>query len=252
MGVRGRALWPALLFVALSSGWARGQTDGAARRIFDLTNQDRQAHGLQPLRWSQSLAAAAAAHAQWMAREAGLSHQYPGEPELTDRAAHAGAHFQAIAENIAMGPDPESINDQWMHSPGHRRNILDPRMNALGVAVVERGGSLDAVEDFAEASEVLTLSQTEQRVRELLRQHDLDPSGPSGEAEEACRSARGVPGGAAARAVVRFETPDLTQLPAQVAAEIRNGGFKKAAVGACSPQGNQGSFTVYRVAILFY
>ncbi len=242
---------------ALLAAWmlmvcaAHGQDD-AARRIFDLTNQDRQEHGLPALRWNDALAAAAQAHAGRMVREPVLSHQYPGEAELAARAASAGAHFQAVAENIAVGPNPQSIERGWMHSPTHRANILDPKMNALGVAVAARGGSLYAVEDFEESSEALTLAQVEQRVRELLRADNVDASAPAGPAEQACSMGHGIPQGSNVRSIVRFETPDLTQLPSQVAQQIRSGDFRKAAVGACAPQPDQANFTTYRVAILFY
>ena len=36
-----------------------------------------------------------------------------------------------------------------MNSPPHRANILDPEMDSLGVAVIERNGELFAVQDFA-------------------------------------------------------------------------------------------------------
>jgi hypothetical protein len=231
---------------------ASAQAQDNARRIFDLTNQDRQQQGLQPLHWDAALAAAAQAHADRMVRQRALSHQYDGEPALMDRAAAAGAHFQAIAENIAMGPNPQGIEQQWMHSTPHRTNILDPKMNALGVAIAEQGGYLYAVEDFAQSSEALNREQVEHRVQDLLRAQNVDPSAPAGPAEKACSMSRGIPEGTNARSVVRFETPDLSQLPSQVEQQIRSGDFKKAAVGACAPGNSQVSFTTYRVAILFY
>ena len=241
-----------LLAALLIAPATHAQPQGTARRILDLTNQDRQEHGLPALRWDAPLAASAQAHADRMAREPALSHQYSGESELMTRAASAGAHFQAIAENIAMGPSPQSIEQGWMHSSAHRTNILDPRMNAIGIAVAERGGSLYAVEDFDQSSEVLTREQVEQRVRELLRAQNVDPSAPAGPAEQACSIDRGIPQGSNARSIIRFETPDLTQLPSQVAQQIRGGDFRKAAVGACAQQPAQANFTTYRVAILFY
>jgi hypothetical protein len=249
----------ALVFRGLSclallgiAGLASAQAQDDARRIFDLTNQDRQQQGLQPLRWDAALAAAAQAHADRMVRQRALSHQYDGEPALIDRAASAGAQFRAIAENIAMGPNPQGIEHQWMHSTPHRTNILDPKMDALGVAVAEQGGYLYAVEDFAQSSEALTREQVEHRVQELLRAQNVDPSAAAGPAEQACSTSRGIPEGTNARSVVRFETPDLSQLPAQVMQQIRGGDFKKAAVGACAPGTSQTSFTTYRVAILLY
>lgn len=222
------------------------------QQIFNLTNQDRQQHGLPALRWNEALARAAQSHADRMVQERNLSHQYPGEPDLMTRAANAGAHFQAVAENIATGPDPDAIENEWMHSPSHRANILDPRMNALGVAVVSRSGTLYAVEDFAESNEALSTSQIEQRVRELLHAQNIDASAAAGPAEQACAIGHGFPQGSNVRAIVRFETPDLKQLPSQVEQQIRAGNFKRAAVGACAPTPGQQQFTTYRVAILFY
>lgn len=250
ISARTRQLWSALLLVGLGLPIAQAQPQDSAHRIFDLTNQDRAARGLAPLRWNDALAAAAQAHAQRMVRAGALSHRFPDEPDLMTRAAHAGAHFQAIAENVALGPNPEGIEEEWMHSTPHRTNILDPKMNALGVGVAERGGTVYAVEDFSESSEALTVPEVEQRFRELLRAQNVDPSAPTDAAVQACEAGRGFPPGA--RSVVRFQTPDVTQLPGQVMQQIRSGHFAKAAVGACAPDASQGSFTTYRVAILFY
>lgn len=237
----------AVLWTASSSA---AQSDSDAHRVFALTNQDRLQQGLPPLAWNDALAAAAQAHAQWMLREPALSHQYPGEPDLMARAARAGAHFRAIAENIAIGPTPDSLNNQWMHSTPHRTNILDPKMNALGVAVIRRGPDLYAVEDFSQANEDLTYAQVEQRVRALLHEQGVDASSPVAPAEAACASSQGMPQGA--RSIVRFQSPDLSQLPGQVIQVIRSRDFRKAAVGACAPAASQSPFTTYRVAIVFY
>ena len=205
---------------------------------------------MQPLKWDAALAAAAQAHLDRMMSETTLSHQYTGEPDVTARAAKAGAHFQAIAENIAMGYSPEAIEKQWMHSVPHRQNILDPRMNVIGIAIVEKNGNFYAVEDFADANEALTQEQVEQRVGDLLRAEKIDPSGPRSVGEEACAMADGTPADAGAvKAVMRFQTPDLSKLPDQVAQQLQSGQFAKAAVGACK---SDGTFTTYRVAVVLY
>ncbi len=240
----------ALLLSIAGRGHAQSADD--AHRIFDLTNQDRHEHGLPALRWDDALAAAAQTHADRMVHQRTLSHQLPGEPELMARAASAGAHFRAIAENIATGPNANAIDVEWMHSPSHRANILDPKMDALGVAVARVGGVLYAVEDFEQSSEALTRDQVEERIRTLLHAQGVDASSPSGPAEEACAMSRGIPEGSNARSIVRFETPDLSQLPSQVLQQIRAGDFRKAAVGACTPGASQANFTTYRVAILLY
>lgn len=237
-------------------GWApaiaHAQSNEKAQQILELTNQDRTAHGLKPLEWDANLASAAAVHAERMADAKSLSHQYPGEPDVAARAAQAGAHFQAVAENTAMGPTASGIEKQWMTSVPHRTNILDPQMNSIGIGVSEKGGYLYAVEDFANSSQTMTKEQAEQKVSDLLRDEKIDPSGPRDAAEQACAMSSGIPQGTGARAVVRFETPNLNELPSQVAQQLRSGQFAKAAVGACPPSRTQGSFTTYRVAVLLY
>lgn len=229
------------------------QEDEKAERIFELTNQDRANQGLQPLRWNSALASAAAVHAARMKEERTLSHQYEGEPDLQERAAQAGAHFQAIAENIAMGPSAEAIEKQWMKSVPHRQNILDPEMNSIGIAVIEKGGYLYAVEDFADANAALTREQIEERVGDLLRAQKIDPSGPRSVGEETCTMGEGIPASASqagqVKAVMRFQTPDLSKLPDQIMQQLQTGRFTKAAVGACK---SGGVFTTYRVAVVLY
>ena len=237
----------------ICTGTAAQQGDEKEQRIFEMTNQDRVAQGLQPLRWDPALATAAAVHLDRMKDENTLLHQYPGEPDVKTRAAQAGAHFQAIAENIAMGPSADAIEKQWMHSVPHRQNILDPQMNAIGVAVVEKNGYLYAVEDFANANAALSREQVEDRVSELLREEKIDPSAPRNVAEEACEMQDGVPQeasqGGQVKAVLRFQTPNLSKLPDQVIQQLSSGKYTRAAVGACK---SEGAFTTYRVALVLY
>jgi hypothetical protein len=235
--------------LACLQAWAQQDTASRARHIAELTNRDREAHGLDTLQWNDSLAAAALAHSERMAEEDELSHQYSGEANLGQRAARAGVHFRGIAENIATGSSDEQIEQEWMHSPPHRANILDPRLNAIGVGVVERGGTLYVTEDFAEANEALSSSQVERKVAGLLRHEGVGASMPRSAAAKACDRNSGYPPGG--KLIVRFDTGDLSQLPAQVAAQIRRGDYKRASVAAC-PGGRQGSFTTYKVAIVFY
>ncbi len=68
-----------------------------------------------------------------MAAQNTLSHQLPGEPGMADRASQAGARFSSLAENVAEGPSAESIHRQWMNSPPHRANLLDPNSIRWGL-----------------------------------------------------------------------------------------------------------------------
>ena len=51
--------------------------------------------------------------------------------------------------------------------------------------------------------------------------------------------------------VVRYETADLSHLPADLEQRVRGGKYRGAAVGACEA-GGAGGFTRYRIAVLLY
>jgi uncharacterized protein YkwD len=223
-----------------------------ARQIFQATNQVRARHGLPPFAWSPSLAAAARAHLSVMVHQPELSHDYPGEPPLPVRAAQAGAHFETIAENIAMGYSVPAIQNEWMHSPPHRANILNPRLNAAGVAIAKRRGNFYAVVDFAAAVQHQDRSQATRQITQLLRQIGISPGGSRSAARAACAPGYRLTAGTPVRLLVRFTTPDLNRLPAQVTSEIQSSGATHAAVALCPSDGSQPGFTTYSVALLLY
>jgi hypothetical protein len=130
-----------------------------ARQLMEATNADRAQHGLGPLKWDPALARAAQRHADLMGGQRALSHQYGGEADLETRVGQEGAHFHVVAENLAAAATPDALEAEWMQSPGHRANILDPRLNEIGVGMVRQGGYLWAVEDFSAAVAVLGSSQ---------------------------------------------------------------------------------------------
>lgn len=231
---------------------AMAQRKDAAREIFRLTNADRARHGLAQLEWNDGLARAAEAHMRWVLDEGRLSHQYPGEALLPERARRAGVSFSKVAENLAAAFSAPMVENGWMHSPEHRRNILDPGLDAVGIVAQWYNGRLYVVEDFAHVTAALGPARVEQRVGELLRQQGVDPDGPHAAAEAACRSQKGIPGGPSVRLVIRYQTGNVNQLPGQVVEELHRAHYTRAGVGACSPDGEQGGFTTFRVAIVLY
>jgi uncharacterized protein YkwD len=123
----------------------------AERDLLTSINQARRAQGLPPLRWDETLAAAARRHAEVMAEHGSAQHAFEGEPSLSARVKQAGARFTWLSENVTQGPTPDFIHAQFMKSPPHRANILDRDMDSIGVGVVEQGNQLFAVEDFSQA-----------------------------------------------------------------------------------------------------
>jgi hypothetical protein len=224
-----------------------------AAQLFSLGNQSRAAQGLRALEWDPALAAAALNHCARMAAEGPISHQYAGEPELTERAGQAGAHFSLIEENVAAGYEPASIHQAWMHSQGHRENLLNPAVDRVGVAVVARGNMLYAVADFERAVAVLTQTQVEAAVANLVQGTGVNAHANSTGARLACAQDHGLPVSLDNRRpefIMRWQAAELDRLPGALLDRISTGKYHEAAVGSCPSPSAESTFTVYRVAVL--
>ena len=134
------------------------------QQLFDLVNHERGKAGLNKLEWSDSLAEAALAHSKLLAQNLDLSHQFPGEPTVQERVGATRLRFNAVAENVAEGPDVNTAHSALMKSPGHRANILHQDYNAIGISIVERNHTLFITQDFAHT----LASYTEKQFRESL------------------------------------------------------------------------------------
>jgi uncharacterized protein YkwD len=227
-------------------------TRTAVEQLFVLANQARAAQGLPALQWDPSLAQAALRHCQRMTVEGPISHRYNGELDLTERAAQAGAHFSLIEENIAVGAYPASIHQGWMNSPGHRANLLSRDIDHVGIAVVPAQGVLFAVTDFSKSVETLTQAQVEAKVAAMLQRYGLAIASDPREARTYCASNGHFNGPDAPHFLMRWQNPDLTVLPDDLVKKASSGDYRRAAVGSCEPQGLEGTFTAYRLAVLLY
>jgi hypothetical protein len=226
------------------------------QQVFELANADRAQQGMPLLKWDPALAQAASEHADMMAQQPALSHQYPGEPDLVARAGAAGAHFRSIAENVALAPTPQALEKEWMNSAPHRANLLNPAMNVIGVGLVKRGGNYYAVEDFADGVAQLGPEQIEEKIGQLLQQRGLqvagETAGQTTDARQTCEMDHGTAGGSAPRFVMRWEGSDLSRLPDVLEQKIASKQYHKAAVGACDSSDPSQGFTTYKVAVLLY
>jgi hypothetical protein len=124
--------------------------DGAnlEQRIFYLLNQERRLAGLEKFEWNEHAAEAARRHAQLLAKNEKLSHEFSGEPSLRERLAATAIRFTSAAENVALADTADEAHLALMYSPGHRDNILNPEYSAVGIGVVEHAGRLYVAEDF--------------------------------------------------------------------------------------------------------
>jgi hypothetical protein len=241
-----------LVFACLIAMTCRAYAQSAeASQLMQATNEDRAQHGLEPLRWDPALARAAQAHADQMARHGELSHQYAGEPELVERAGHNGAHFSTVAENIAVAASPQIVEAEWMHSPPHRHNILDPRLTTVGIGLVRQGNNLWAVEDLSAAVVQMGSTQIEQKIERLVAERGIRSVNASSAARQTCAMDHGFVG-QRPNFVMRWEGSDLNRLPEVLEEKISTGRYREAVVGACNSANHGQGFTTYRLAVLLF
>jgi hypothetical protein len=223
----------------------------AEQYLFSAANAERAQRGLGPLRWDGALYEAATFHAQEMARHGSIAHQFAGEPELTERGRAAGARFSVIAENVAQAPTAVRVHDAWMNSPGHRANLLDPRLDAVAIRVERRGEELYAVEDFERAVVQLSLEEQERVVAGLVQATGgARALAGSEEARRTCGMSSGYAGQRRPWFVMRYSTGDLQQLPEALKAKLGSSSYHEVAVGACPSE--EQSFTAFNIAVLLY
>jgi uncharacterized protein YkwD len=113
------------------------EADQYAARIVDLVNEERQQRGLAPVMTNATLARLSGDYACEMIEGNFFEHTDPiTGATVGSRALAAGYYFRKVGENLAGGfTSPEETMAQWMDSPGHRANILDPDFIELGAAV---------------------------------------------------------------------------------------------------------------------
>ena len=223
-------------------------------QIFALGNQARAQAGVAALAWDPALAVAALQHCRIMAAGGPISHQYRGEPDLGSRAAQAGAHFGLIEENVGLAPSAAAMHQGWMQSPGHRKNMLSPDVDHVGIAVVYARGVLYVVADYSAAVENLSPLQVEARVAALVRARGVSILADSRLARSACAGDRDLLRSTAASPawMIRWQNTDLAHLPQDLVKQLASGDYHKAAIGSCPAQNGSGAFTSYRVAVLLY
>lgn len=108
------------------------------QELFELINEERKDLGLLTLQFSQDLSFLAREHSKDMALRGKISHSSTSGQSYRDRIIEAGLYFSAIGENVAFSKRPrvDLIHETLMDSAGHRKNILDPDFDQVGIGVV--------------------------------------------------------------------------------------------------------------------
>lgn len=116
----------------------------AERATLCLLNAERRARGLGPLRADRALRRAALEHSEDMVERDFFEHENPDGLGPHGRIVRAGYRLRrggfSTGENLATGDPgtPAAMVDGWMHSPGHRKNILRAGFEEIGIGIVPR------------------------------------------------------------------------------------------------------------------
>ena len=121
-----------------------------------VVNSERLASGAGPLRRGRTLARVARRHAKDMVTRHYFAHVSPEGMTLQDRVAKSGWMSSraewCLGENLAWGAGslatPQAVVAAWMGSPGHRRTLVDPRFQVIGIGVAD-GIPLDSGDEGA-------------------------------------------------------------------------------------------------------
>lgn len=138
-----------------------------ARSVLYHTNEERHRAQLDPLLSNRLLIRAARQHSEFLAQTGGFSHDGPGwRFTPADRISQEG-YDGATAENIWLrqseGNAPvqlwsddwalgrEVVRD-WMASPDHRANILNPAFTDVGIGVAHTRRRVYLTQNFGQAA----------------------------------------------------------------------------------------------------
>ena len=110
--------------------------------VLRLVNVERALAGCSPLRSNSLLVGVARAHSLDMGRHDYFAHNSQDGRSPFDRMRAAGYSGGLMGENIAAGQrTPGAVMDAWMHSEGHRANILNCGFHVIGIGVATVSGS---------------------------------------------------------------------------------------------------------------
>lgn len=125
------------------------------QRVFELINRERVVRGLPALAWNEVAHSFARAHAEDMARHAYVGHLGPRGETYPQRLAEAfpGPSSEETHENVGHAWGPAEVHLAFMESPGHRDNLLAPRVDhgAVGLAADPRDPRAFYITEFFRA-----------------------------------------------------------------------------------------------------
>ncbi len=116
-----------------------------AEEVISLLNEHRGKEGLEPLNSNEKLTQAAMDKARDMIENDYWSHHSPSGESPWEFVRDNDYKLSMAGENLARGfDDVEKMSEALLNSPKHRENILEPKYEDVGIAVVD--GVMDGKE----------------------------------------------------------------------------------------------------------
>jgi uncharacterized protein YkwD len=150
---RGTSYW--IVLAAPFAPPLPSDTAAVGQAVLKLTN-DARSHprkcgatpfaAAPPIKPNPMLDQAAAVHARDMARHGALRHEGSDGSAPADRVSRAGYRWRSVGENIAGGqPTPEQVVQDWVGSPPHCANLMNPGFTEMGVGYAVNKDSADGI-----------------------------------------------------------------------------------------------------------
>lgn len=153
----GLSLFLAAIFACSASAQEFAAPDILVKEIFEKCNSERKRLGIQPLILDSPICRVARLHSKEMTQLRYFGHNSPN-PEnehLSHRYKNERIYCLSIAENLSLteGYSREEIAgrvvEDWLSSPDHRKNLLNPRFNRVGIGYAQQGEKFIFTQDFA-------------------------------------------------------------------------------------------------------
>lgn len=113
------------------------KADNLKLRLLQQINRERSARHLRPLAEDSRLSKAAKGHSLDMARNNFFRHQGSDGSTPDKRVRRQGYNWSFVAENLSCGIiDVKKVTRKWMESPGHKKNMLRPLAEHIGIGLV--------------------------------------------------------------------------------------------------------------------
>jgi uncharacterized protein YkwD len=142
----------ALAIVAGLSEWTAAAAQGFnvdqfKDQVLVLINEQRAVNGMPALQRVAALDTAAQGYSNTMMQATAggsiyLAHTGPDGSTLAGRVSDTGYGWYSLGEDLAAGQTtPDQVVAQWMSSPQHRENILNPSFGDAGVGIAVGPGT---------------------------------------------------------------------------------------------------------------